>query len=109
MSDLADQPAPESPAELSQSERASYVEQLDETVWTIKDDHLVGTLEFEDFEGALTFASTVGAIADDLWHHPELRVTWGELEVDLQTHDIGGLSTLDFIMAARIERAYREA
>ncbi len=108
MTDLADQPVPESPAELSATERESYAEDLDETVWTVGDDHLVGRLDFDDFDGALTFASTVGAIADDLWHHPELRVTWGELEIDLQTHDVGGLSTLDFIMAARIERAYAE-
>lgn len=56
---------------------------------------------FPDFKSALAFADRVGAAAEAEDHHPELRVTWGRVEVGWWTHAIGGLHRNDFVMAAR--------
>lgn len=62
-------------------------------------------LGFRDFSSALAFANRVGALADALDHHPELHVSWGKLGIEISTHDAGGLSEADFVLAARIDRA----
>lgn len=58
---------------------------------------------FKDFNAALAFANAIGKVADEEWHHPDLKVSWGKVEVTLTTHSIKGLSENDFILAAKID------
>ena len=36
-------------------------------------------------------------------HHPEWSNVWSKVDITLSTHDAGGLSDLDFKLAAAIE------
>lgn len=86
-----------------------FYDQLREDVWAVVDDHhLEATYEFEDFRGALEFAYEAGELAEEAWHHPDLTVCWGEAGVTLWTHDVGGLTKADFVLAARFDRAYAD-
>lgn len=58
---------------------------------------------FPDYRTALAFANAVSALAEEVWHHPELVLGWGFCEVALTTRKIGGLHESDFVMAARID------
>jgi 4a-hydroxytetrahydrobiopterin dehydratase len=58
---------------------------------------------FPDFKSALAFANTVGAKAEARDHHPDLLVQWGRVTLTLSTHDAGGLTALDFDLAAEID------
>jgi len=42
-------------------------------------------------------------------HHPEWSNVYNRVIVDLSTHDAGGLTTLDFDLAAKMEAAGRRA
>lgn len=59
---------------------------------------------FNDFAEALAFANRVGALAEELGHHPEITIGWGAASIRLSTHDIGGIHLADLISAARIDR-----
>ncbi len=73
--------------------------------WVVIDGpQLERELAFPDFQSALDFVVAVGAEAESQDHHPELRLTWGRVLIRLDTHDVGGLSESDFILAARIDR-----
>ncbi len=61
---------------------------------------------FRDFASAFDFVSVIAGIAEQQNHHPDLRLGWGYVEVDLRTHAINGLHRNDFIVAARIEQAF---
>jgi 4a-hydroxytetrahydrobiopterin dehydratase len=61
---------------------------------------------FKDFAQALAFTNRVGAIAEEENHHPALLTEWGKVTVTWWTHEIGGLHTLDFELAARTDRQY---
>ena len=69
--------------------------------------HLKRLYQFADFKKALAFANGVGDLAEDVGHHPDLLIGWGRCGIELWTHDIGGLSECDFVLAARIERLYQ--
>lgn len=58
---------------------------------------------FKDFAKALAFTNEVGKVAEEQWHHPDIRLSWGKVEVKLTTHSIKGLSENDFIVAAHID------
>lgn len=64
---------------------------------------LTRSFPFKNFKDALTFANKVGALAEEEWHHPDLIVAWGRVEVLLTTHSIKGLAENDFILAAKID------
>ncbi|WP_319204919.1 4a-hydroxytetrahydrobiopterin dehydratase [uncultured Ilyobacter sp.] len=72
--------------------------------WGIEDSKIVKrTFKFKNFKKALEFVNRVGAIAESEGHHPDIELSWGKVTVRFTTHKIGGLSTNDFIMAAKID------
>ena len=51
----------------------------------------------------LMAVNAIGFLAEAVWHHPDLAITWGKLWVKLQTHDAGGITDKDFELAKKIE------
>ena len=46
----------------------------------------------------------MSVLAESEGHHPDLHLTsWRNVEVELSTHAIGGLSLPDFVLAAKID------
>jgi 4a-hydroxytetrahydrobiopterin dehydratase len=73
--------------------------------WRVVDGHhLERTFKLKDFATALALTDRIGALAEDMQHHPDLQLGWGKVQVVLFTHKIGGLSESDFVLAARIDR-----
>jgi 4a-hydroxytetrahydrobiopterin dehydratase len=58
--------------------------------------------KFKNFAQSIAFVNKVAAIAEGEGHHPDINISWNRVRLDLTTHAIGGLSTNDFIMAAKI-------
>ncbi|HLX71460.1 MAG TPA: 4a-hydroxytetrahydrobiopterin dehydratase [Verrucomicrobiae bacterium] len=71
----------------------------------IGEHHLEKEYTFSDFKEALDFTNRVGAIAEEEQHHPDIFLGWGKVKLDLWTHNIGGLSENDFILAAKSDEA----
>lgn len=66
--------------------------------------HLEKEYKFKDFQSALDFTNKVGALAEEVDHHPEIYLAWGVVKVTISTHSIGGLSEADFVFAARADQ-----
>ncbi len=72
--------------------------------WKLKENKQIErSFKFKDFATALEFVNKVGQIAEDEGHHPDIELGWGRAKIKLTTHKIHGLSTNDFIMAAKID------
>jgi len=72
----------------------------------VAEHHLVKSFVFPDFRAALAFVNRAGAVAEAEGHHPDLYLSWGRVEVRIWTHKIDGLTESDFILAAKLDRAY---
>lgn len=60
---------------------------------------------FKDFTQALNFVNKVGRLANQEDHHPDIFIhNYKKVDITLSTHSIGGLSTNDFILAAKINQ-----
>ena len=57
-----------------------------------------------NFTAALAFFNAVGRVAEAETHHPDLHLTnYRDVRVVLSTHVVGGLTFLDFILAAKLD------
>lgn len=72
--------------------------------WTLSGDKLEQQFKFRDFNEAMMFVNEVARIAKEADHHPDIRISYSTVKLELSTHKIGGLSRNDFIVAARIDR-----
>ena len=89
---------------LSGAEVQAYLARLGGE-WTLSSErHLEKELRFPDFASALMFANRVGELAETEGHHPDMLVGWGRVKIYLWTHAADGLTSNDFILAAKISR-----
>lgn len=72
--------------------------------WTAKDDKLVKRLEFKNFAESLAFVNRLGELAEAADHHPDLKLGWGYAEIELTTHDRGGITATDIDLAKKIDK-----
>jgi 4a-hydroxytetrahydrobiopterin dehydratase len=83
---------------------AAITARLDDVpLWTLAGGKLHRELRFADFVTAFAFMASVALVAEKMDHHPEWSNVWATVVIDLSTHDVGGLSELDFTLAAKID------
>lgn len=91
---------------LKGEELHDYYNRLDEGWDLVDDHHLTKSYDFENFKQALDFTVKIGEMSEKEGHHPEIVLTWGNVEVTVYTHAIDGLSDNDFIWAAKADDLY---
>jgi 4a-hydroxytetrahydrobiopterin dehydratase len=89
---------------LSEQEIASKLTGL--VGWTIQAGKLHRNYECKDFVAAFGKMTQVALVAEAMNHHPEWSNVWNKVSFDLSTHSIGGISDLDFELAARINQIF---
>lgn len=74
--------------------------------WNLSEDSKMISREFKfnNFKEALEFTNRIGAIAEEMNHHPDILLKWGSVNVDYWTHNAGGLTEMDFEAAKKINR-----
>jgi 4a-hydroxytetrahydrobiopterin dehydratase len=65
---------------------------------------LTKTYRFNGFMPGVELLNRIARIAEAEGHHPDLRLSYGLLRVDLWTHAAGGLTQNDFVLAAKIDQ-----
>ena len=71
--------------------------------WSIVGGKLHRALTFPSFVEAFGFMCRAALIAERSNHHPEWSNVYNRVEINLTTHDVDGLSNLDFTLATSID------
>jgi 4a-hydroxytetrahydrobiopterin dehydratase len=75
--------------------------------WTLAGDgaatQIEKTFRFANYHETIGFVNAVAFIANRMDHHPDLSVHYNRCVVRYNTHDVQGISALDFEAAARID------
>lgn len=87
-------------AVLSREAIESALETLD---WHLEGDVLEKVVRRGDFKEALAYVNTVGQIAEQLEHHPDISLSWNEVTLRLTTHSEGGITERDLACARAID------
>jgi 4a-hydroxytetrahydrobiopterin dehydratase len=89
-------------AKLDAAARAALKDTLPE--WSLVEDRdaIRRRFVFKDFSEAWGFMARVALLAEKHDHHPEWSNVWNRVEIVLTTHDAGGLSERDVLLARAI-------
>jgi 4a-hydroxytetrahydrobiopterin dehydratase len=71
--------------------------------WIVAENRLHKRFEFSNFAASLVFVNLVGEIAEKQDHHPDITFGWGYAEIFLTTHDRGGITEIDFVVAEELD------
>lgn len=72
--------------------------------WEVIDNKmLTHAFELKDFSSAIQFVNRIAAIAERYDHHPDIYIEYNLVRIRLMTHEEGGLSEKDFLVAHAIE------
>ena len=71
--------------------------------WKKKDAIISRTFQFKDFPAAIRFVDAVAELAEQAWHHPDIDIRWNKVTLTLTTHDAGGLTKMDFVLARKFD------
>lgn len=78
-------------------ERASHL-----SGWTVEGTQLLCTRQFKDFIEAIAFVNKLVEPSEAAGHHPDIGISYNKVTVNLTTHDAGGLTEKDFVVAQAI-------
>jgi 4a-hydroxytetrahydrobiopterin dehydratase len=67
--------------------------------WSVVHGKLHREFQFKDFVTAFAFMTGLALVAESKNHHPEWFNVYNKVVLDLTTHDVHGISPLDFELA----------
>jgi 4a-hydroxytetrahydrobiopterin dehydratase len=72
--------------------------------WRYEAGQLRRTYATHGFKSSVMVANAVAHVAEAAWHHPDITISFGKVEVAIESHDVGGITDRDFELAAKIEQ-----
>lgn len=88
---------------LTEQERDRSLSTLPEWALARGGDAIARKFQFGDFSEAFAFMARVALLAEKHDHHPEWSNVYNRVEIELTTHDAGGLSRRDVELAQAID------
>lgn len=72
--------------------------------WSKRAQTICCTFEFQGFLKSIDFVNRIARKAQKLNHHPEIDIRFNRVTLKLTTHDEGGLTEKDFLMARQCDK-----
>lgn len=70
--------------------------------WRAEGDSIQHTFTFADHIAAVGFVVRVAMAAEVADHHPDLRIVYNRVDITLNSHDAGGVTSRDIALATTI-------
>lgn len=90
---------------MSDPKQTLSAEQISQEVprgWSHDGDRIRVRYATGDFASGLRLVTTVGLLAEEANHHPDVLLTYPEVGITLSSHDVGGVTSRDLDLARRI-------
>ena len=71
--------------------------------WSLEAGSIRRRYETHGWKATLMVVTVIGHLAEAAWHHPDLAVSYGSVEVSLSTHSAGGITDKDLALARKID------
>jgi len=76
--------------------------------WVLEDGFLKKSFKFKNFDNAIKFIKKVSVKCEEINHHPKWTNIYNTIDIELNTHDINGISELDFKLSEYMNIIYNE-
>jgi 4a-hydroxytetrahydrobiopterin dehydratase len=71
--------------------------------WQHRGESIVKSFDRGDFVGSVKFVDSLVEPAEAMNHHPDIAISWSQVEVAISTHAEGGLTEDDFELAKKVD------
>ena len=71
--------------------------------WRQRGEYIVKSFDRGDFVGSVKFVDSLVEPAEEMNHHPDISISWSQVEVAISTHAQGGVTENDFELAKKVE------
>jgi len=76
--------------------------------WSVAGPDIQLTLAVKPMVKAVEVAAAAAKLADEMDHHPRIVIEYQGITLSIHTHDASGITMMDLVYAARLERWLRE-
>ena len=76
--------------------------------WVLEDIYLKGSYTFNDFDNAFTFMKEVAVKCEEMNHHPKWTNVYNKIDIELYTHDSGGITEKDFELSSFMDTTFQK-
>ncbi len=74
--------------------------------WFLEGKDLSREFIFDSYLDSIEFVNAIGLVSEAMDHHPVIHIHWGKVLVQVHTHSIGGVGSLDFELASSLDKFY---
>jgi 4a-hydroxytetrahydrobiopterin dehydratase len=71
--------------------------------WSKRAETIVRTFQFEGFSKSITFVNRIAGKAQKCNHHPDIDVRFNKVTLTFTTHDEGGITEKDLLLARQCD------
>jgi 4a-hydroxytetrahydrobiopterin dehydratase len=72
--------------------------------WKLEENLISRTVKLPTFLEAVDAVNRIAHEAESMDHHPDIDIRWRTVRLALTTHSAGGLTSLDFQLARKIDQ-----
>ncbi len=76
--------------------------------WSVNGLYLKGSYEFNNFDNAFSFMKEVAVKCEEMNHHPKWTNVYNKLDIELYTHDLGGITDKDFELSSFMDSTFQK-
>ena len=76
--------------------------------WSTDGLFLKGSYEFKNFDQAFNFMKVVAVKCEEMNHHPKWTNVYNKLDIELYTHDLGGITEKDFELSSFMDSTFQK-
>jgi len=77
-------------------------------IWSIEGSYLKGSYVFNNFDNAFSFMKKVAIKCEEMNHHPKWTNVYNKLDIELYTHDLGGITEKDFELSSFMDSTFKK-
>ena len=76
--------------------------------WSVEGLYLKGSYSFNNFDNAFSFMKEVAVKCEEMNHHPKWTNVYNKLDIELYTHDLGGITEKDFELSSFMDSTFQK-
>jgi len=76
--------------------------------WELIENYIQKEFSTKNWKTTMFIVNAIAGLAEAMWHHPDLEVSFKKLKVKLTTHEAGGITERDINLAKEIDQLVKE-
>lgn len=79
-------------------------------LWKLSNEtFLTCIIKDRNYQNLVDLVLKISQIAEEINHHPDIIFSWGKLQIDITTHESGGITLRDQLFIEKLEKIFNQS